>query len=69
MIEKEKAALFEKENKQKEKEVQQKNFLARHNMLAQSISSGFKKSNYSSPGLLSQYETPKKIEELVNNFS
>jgi len=38
-------------------------------MLAQSISSGFKKSNYSSPGLLSQYETPKKIEELVNNFS
>jgi len=49
---KEKAAIYEKANRKKEKEMQEKNFLATHNLLAQSIHtiSSVKKTEYSTKG-------------------
>lgn len=62
--------MFEKENREKEKEKQQKNFLAKHNLLAKSITAGSIRSHFASTGgMLAEYKTPEKVEELVNNFA
>jgi len=44
--------------------------LAKHNLLAKSITAGNIRSHFASTGgMLSQYKTPEKVEELVNNFA